>query len=197
MRSVMKSLANRYGEDKPFKDDDLINEIVSLTYSEVDDFFKTHVEGNTPIDYLKYLSKVGLTLGETLSPVPGGILFQSPQLPFFEMMENELGVNQYVVSGLNSTLEKIGVKTGDVFLGLDGKMLPEIKKENLEEISSVLNDTFMWDADKEFSISIKRNEEALTLSGKVGTPSALLKGVIEDSNASNEAISLRNFWMLK
>ena len=40
----MQNLAKKYGEEKPFKDDKLINEIVEMTYPKVNDFFKNHVE---------------------------------------------------------------------------------------------------------------------------------------------------------
>ena len=59
----------------------------------------------------------------------------------------------------------MGLKVGDIFLGLDGKMLPEIKKENASQINEVFAPSFMWDNDKEFTITIERNNEIITLSG--------------------------------
>lgn len=193
---VMQNLAQRYGTEKPFQDDALIDEIVAMTYPEVGEFFKTHVKGNTPIDYMDYFSKVGLTMGETEVPLPS-ILFKDNQSPFFAPQPNASGVVQYVVTDLNTTIEAMGVQVGDLFLGLDGKMLPEIKKENAEGINAVFTPSFMWDDQKEFSITVQRGEEQLTLRGVTGTPSAKANGVVEDPTATEAAVTLRHAWLKK
>ena len=193
---VMQNLAQRYGTEKPFQDDALIDEIVAMTYPEVADFFKTHVEGNNPIDYMDYFSKVGLTMGETEVPLPS-ILFKDNQSPFFTPQPNASGVVQYVVTDLNTTIEAMGVQVGDLFLGLDGKMLPEIKQENAEGINAVFTPSFMWDDQKEFSITVQRGEEQLTLRGVTGTPSAKANGVVEDPTADEAAVALRQAWLKK
>jgi len=35
----------------------------------------------------------------------------------------------------------------------------------------------------------------LTLSGNVGTPSAIISGIVEDPTASEEALGLREAWL--
>jgi hypothetical protein len=89
----------------------------------------------------------------------------------------------------------MGVKKGDIFLGLDGKMIPEIKQENINEINAIFTSSFMWDNQTEFSITIKRDDEIMTFNGITGSPSAIVSGVINDPNATQKAISLRNSWM--
>jgi predicted metalloprotease with PDZ domain len=64
MLSLMKELSEKYGKDKPFQDDLLIDEITSMTYPSIGAFLKTHVEGTTPITYQEYFDKVGLVLEE-------------------------------------------------------------------------------------------------------------------------------------
>ena len=191
---VMQNLAQRYGTDKPFKDNALIDEIVVMTYPEVKTFFETHVEGTTPIEYMDYFTKVGLTMGETDIPLPS-ILFKNSQSPIFAPQPNANGVVQYVVNGLNTTIEAMGVQVGDVFLGLDGKMLPEIKQENAEAINAVFTPSFMWDDEKEFTLTIVRGGEQLTLSGVNGSPSVKANGIVEDPNASEAAKTLRQAWL--
>ena len=89
----------------------------------------------------------------------------------------------------------MGVKIGDIFLGLDGKMLPEIKKENASQINEVFAPSFMWDNDKEFTITIERNNEIITLSGITGSAKAKVTGIVEDINADDYSIKLRNSWL--
>ena len=62
--SLMKELSLKYGENKPFEDDTIINEITEMTYPSVGMFFKNYVEGNTPIPYDKIFDKVGLKLNK-------------------------------------------------------------------------------------------------------------------------------------
>ncbi len=49
--SVMQVLAKKYGVDTPFRDNQLFDEIVAMTYPEVGDFIQTYVQGETPIPY--------------------------------------------------------------------------------------------------------------------------------------------------
>ena len=93
--------------------------------------------------------KVGLTMGDTEVPLPS-ILFKDNKSPFFIPNPDENGKVRYIVDGLNSSIEKMGLKVGDIFLGLDGKMLPEIKKENASQINEVFAPSFMWDNDKNY-----------------------------------------------
>ncbi len=191
---VMKNLAQRYGKDKPFQDADLIDEIVAMTYPEVGNFFKTHVEGTTPIHYNDYLSKVGLTEGETQMKLPA-VIFKDAQTPVFTAQYSEDNVRLFVISGLNSSLEAMGVQPGDVMLGLDGQMFPEINQENSTAINAIFNSSFMWDATKEFTLTVARDGETLNLSGKVGAPSMTVSGIVEDAEASEAAVTLRKAWL--
>lgn len=70
MLSLMKELSLKYGKNKPFVDDSIIDEISEMTYPSVGNFLKTHVEGTTPINYQDFFDKVGLKiLGWFLKPV--------------------------------------------------------------------------------------------------------------------------------
>jgi len=60
--SVMKELSLTYGKNKPFKDDEIISEIVEMTYPSIEEFLKTHVIGNTPINYDILFDKAGLAM---------------------------------------------------------------------------------------------------------------------------------------
>ena len=62
--SLMKELSLKYGENRPFEDDFIINEITQMTYPSIGDFFTNYIEGNTPIPYGEIFSKVGLELNK-------------------------------------------------------------------------------------------------------------------------------------
>ena len=191
---VMKNLAKKYGKEKPFDDEALIAEIVAMTYPEVGDFFDTHVTGTTPVDYATYFSKVGLIEGEVASPLRSIIFADATQL-FFSPQPNEEGVVQFVVNQLNASIEAMGMQVGDVLLGMEGERFPEINQENSGKINTLLTPTLGWDADKVVRFTVKREGEELELSGKVGTPTAIVKGLVEDPNASESTVELRKAWL--
>ena len=64
--SLMKELSLKFGKNMPFKDDQLIEEIVEMTYPSIGEFFETHVIGTTPIDYSVFFDKVGLEFLEKI-----------------------------------------------------------------------------------------------------------------------------------
>ena len=69
MLSLMKELSLKYGKNKPFEDDTIIEEITAMTYPSIGNFLKTHVEGFTPINYQEFFDKVGLRIvGWNLKP---------------------------------------------------------------------------------------------------------------------------------
>lgn len=68
--SLIKELNKKYGENTPFKDDNLIIDITEMTYPSIGNFLQSHVVGNTPINYQEYFDKVGLILkGDSLKEV--------------------------------------------------------------------------------------------------------------------------------
>jgi predicted metalloprotease with PDZ domain len=62
--SVMKELSLKYGKDKPFEDDSIIDEITEMTYPSVGLFLKNYVEGISPVPYDEIFDKVGLSLSK-------------------------------------------------------------------------------------------------------------------------------------
>lgn len=62
--SVMKELSEKYGKEKPFEDDSILDEIAEMTYPSVGLFLKKYVEGNTPIPYDEIFGNIGLKLSK-------------------------------------------------------------------------------------------------------------------------------------
>ena len=193
---VMQNLAQRYGKDKPFKDEELIAEIVALTYPVVGAFFETHVQGTTPIDYNVYFEKVGLISGQVEVPLRS-ILFAGNNQLFFASEPNEAGVLQFAVKALNPSLEAMGIQVGDLVLGIEGELFPEINQENGAKINEMLTQTLGWEADQEVSFTLSRNGETLVVRGKVGNPTTIGEGLLEEPDASDAAVALRNAWLFE
>jgi predicted metalloprotease with PDZ domain len=63
---LMKSLANKYGPEKPFIDDSLFSEIARLTHPKIMDFFMQYVNGKTDLPYKEYFEKIGWTFHDSI-----------------------------------------------------------------------------------------------------------------------------------
>ena len=193
---VMKNLSQKYGKEKPFKDEELINEIVAMTYPEVGTFFTNHVIGTKPINYNEYFNKVGLIDGEVESPLRSILFADSAQL-FFSPQANLSGTLQFVVNQLNVSIEAMGVKVGDVLLGIEDDLFPEINQKNSGKINAIFNPTLGWKADKNISFTVKRDAKTLILSGKVGNLTTVSKGLVENNEADAAATKLRQAWLFE
>ncbi|MBI3258224.1 MAG: hypothetical protein HYZ54_01895, partial [Ignavibacteriae bacterium] len=56
---LVNLLSKRFGEDKPFKDDELFDVIYSSTYPEIKPFFDSLIIGSVPLPLEEYMSKIG------------------------------------------------------------------------------------------------------------------------------------------
>lgn len=183
---LIKKLANTYGSEIPFKDDQLISTIGKMSYPEVTEFLKNHVEGNAPIDYESYLKKAGITYGVTEIP---SSYFIYEQEPFIQGSE---ATNEVIFSSgvpLNSFLKNIGIKGGDVLLKIDEK------KYNLKNIYDLFSDSNKWEIGNTIKFTIKRDQEILTLSSNVIAPIVEKRILEQNPNATEAQIRVLKKWI--
>jgi predicted metalloprotease with PDZ domain len=194
--SVMQALAKKYGVDTPFRDNQLFDEIVAMTYPEVDDFIQTYVQGETPIPYNIFLEKAGLGISSVDEEMQSILLFDS-RTPSIETELNEAGGIDLIVKGLNNRLAEIGFLKGDVIRVFNGTDLSEISKENMDMVNNLFNMSFSWMPEQEVSFEVDRKgKQRVVLSGKVGVAFAEAKGIVAKQNAKPAQIALRNSWLL-
>ena len=63
VQDLVAGLLNKYGKDKPFKDDELFNEIIEMTgYPKIGDFIDHYIVGNQELPLKENLLKVGFDL---------------------------------------------------------------------------------------------------------------------------------------
>lgn len=120
-RDMIRKLSQRFGENKPFKDDKLIDELVTITgYPEVKDFYNKYIAGNQPTPYMQYLNMVGVEAKKQ----------ETPPLFWFIKDPNQTGYNDknntFVFdesSALSPFSKSIGFKITDEIVSLDGKTI--------------------------------------------------------------------------
>jgi predicted metalloprotease with PDZ domain len=186
MISLMRTLSEKYGEDRPFEDDALFDEITEMTYPEIGEFLQTHVVGTTPINYDDYFNRVGLTLGEVETDVT--IFFQDQQTPYVNV-DQSTGQFYFMDTTMNSTLNNLGVQPGDIIKTVNGEEL------NLQNAQNLISQSFQWSPDTDLSMVLIRDGEEVEVSGKVGSPTTLRPRLTPMENASEEQIELRNQWL--
>lgn len=183
---LMKTLTKRFGSTSPFSDDTFIETVAALSYPEVGNFLRDHVQNNGAINYTEYFYLVGLEFAETKTNTA---LLASQDIQYIR--GNEEGEIVFVNGELNSTLQDLGVLGGDVLVSFN-------KKEyNLSTARGLIIATNGLAEGDTVTLTVKRNGETVNLSGKYSTPSYLANKLGESPYATEEQKALRAAWLNK
>ncbi|WP_419213744.1 peptidase M61 [Maribacter sp. X9] len=184
---LMKELSKKYGNHKPFDDDDLFKEIVVMTYPEVDAFFKEYVEGDTPIDYEYFLEKVGLGAVEVEEQTG---YFLDGQIPYIDVaVEKDSAIFIREGINLNSFFTDLKLKGGDVIKKINDNEI------TVETLRPIIGESFGWTAETKIQIEVERNGEIITVEGPVGLPTKMVKKIVPLKNVEQKKVSLREAWL--
>nr|WP_246849053.1 peptidase M61 [Aquimarina sp. U1-2] len=158
---LIKNLSTRFGQNTPFKDDELIAVIEEVSYPEVSNFLKAHVIGNQPIDYNFYLDKVGVALD---SKEVASSYFIHEQQPFVKGLESSNQIVFVTTIPLNSFLKNIGVKGGDILSSINDKAY------TIKNIYDLFGDSNAWKVGDKITFRVKRNGKEITLQSTIVKP---------------------------
>lgn len=126
LQELMADLSKTYGKNRSFKDDELFDQIVKLTYPEIGEFFKNHVEGSKPLPVKEMLKLVGIGYG-TISLEKnisiGGVSIGLNNATGKLMLVNTAAMDDFG--------RMMGYEEYDQLLKFDGK---KITAQNVEEI---------------------------------------------------------------
>ena len=182
---LMKELSNEYGMDKPFKDDELFDKIVTLTYPEVKTFIEKHIKGGEPIDYNTFFEKVGLESSTVLEPT---MFFIHGQIPFIDVNPQTKAIFVRNTT-INSSMNALGLQSGDIIKEVNGTEF------TLESIQNVIMQSMAWQADSEINLTVERDGEELELHGTLGTPVIESGKIQETKDATQVQKDLRHSWL--
>ncbi|OZV68648.1 M61 family metallopeptidase [Winogradskyella aurantia] len=187
MLSLMKELSTKYGKNKPFEDDKLIAEITRMTYPSVGDFLKTHVEGDVPINYNEFFEMVGLKMGE--SEVETNFIFAGGQNIIFDGDQAKGTIFFSPMALKNSFWASQGIQAGDVIKKVNGQEL------TLQNAQQVIGGMFMWKEGQDITMELERDGEPVAIEATLTKPMATSETLIENPEATQEQITLRNAWL--
>jgi len=185
LHNLKHDLSLKYGPTNYFKDDELFDEITKLTFPEVRSFFAKYVEGNESLPYENFFGIVGVKFipkREITTFTMGGVSIR----PDEQGKPLVAGVGR-----INEFGKKMGYKTGDVLLSLNG-----------EELSAMnfltLTNKFLDNAKEGDTVTVKVNRkgEEITLSAPAAKITKTEEYVLElDNTATAEQLKLRNAWL--
>lgn len=184
--SLMKELSNKYGNNKPFEDDKLIDEITAMTYPSVGEFLKTHVVGTTPIHYEDFFKKLGLELTEskvkTNFILNGGDLIVSGNQQFGTIFFNDSVKD-------NSFWNDLGVQPSDIIKSIDGTEM------TMQNANTILQKVFSWSPGQDIEVRLNRKGEDVVI--KTTTVQSYTNGKILKvvPDATEAQIKLREAWL--
>ena len=184
LRNLMKDLSNKYGKNKPFKDDEIIDEIIKMTNPKVGEFFATHVQGATPIAYSKYFNKVGVKNQTTTEN--STYFIDKKGRPFISVNKDK---KIFFTKKTNSGLTNLGVKAGDILESVNGE------KVSLENIRPIIGKTMQWKTGDTINLEVTRDGKFLKLDGNYVQPTSEATSLTIDNAANETQNKLRNSWL--
>ncbi|WP_440068925.1 M61 family metallopeptidase [Tenacibaculum discolor] len=184
--SLMKELSLKYGKNKPFEDDKLIEEITEMTYPSIGAFLNTHVVEGTPINYNEFFAKAGLVLNESKVKTnyiqnDGAMIVRADQatktIRFSEAVKD------------NSFWAENGAQPNDVIKEVDGVA---VTKKSANQIFTKM---FMWQPGNEVEVKLERDGKEVII--KTTLTQSYTKGTSlkDDPNATQKQKELRKAWL--
>lgn len=183
---LMKKLNAKYGKDKPFDDDQLISDIVELTYPEIQDFFDTYITGTTPIPYNEFFAKAGLEEKEVMSEVG---YFLKGQNPYITANQETMQIMFRNNIELNTFHKALGIQGGDTIKSINGT------EYNIKNVYDLITASNKWKEGDPITMTVIRDGEEITLEGKITKPMDTEMKMVEIQNADSEQMELRNSWL--
>ncbi|PQJ80816.1 M61 family metallopeptidase [Polaribacter porphyrae] len=185
VRNLMKDLSDKFGRNIPFKDDEILAQIVEMTYPSIGTFFDKHLTGNVAINYDALLQKVGVV--KKIETVDTGYFLDSNRQIFLSANRKQ---EIFFTKRKNTALAALGVKSGDVLKSVNGQEV------NLKNIRNFIGQSMQWKAGDKISFEVLRNGEKLKLEGDfMKGKTEVEKLVIEDLPDTNPKKKLRDAWL--
>ncbi|MDQ0064478.1 M61 family metallopeptidase [Chryseobacterium lathyri] len=190
-RDMIRKLSQRFGENKPFKDDKLIDELVTVTgYPQVKDFYNKYIAGNQPTPYIEYLNMVGVEAKKQ----------DTPPLFWFIKDPNQTGYNDknntFVFdesSALSPFAKSVGFKITDEIVALDGKTI------DIQKMQEFIGYTKTIKEGQDVTVTILRKNGSKTdkmdLKGKAILDKMTIETLQYKANPTPAEQKLQNQWL--
>ncbi|MBP2615319.1 PDZ domain-containing protein [Chryseobacterium jejuense] len=190
-RDMIRKLSQRFGENKPFKDDKLIDELVTVTgYPQVKDFYNKYIAGSQPTPYAEYLKMVGVEVHKQETP-PIFWFIKDPNQTGYDDKNKALAFDEN--SALSPFAKSIGFKITDQILALDGKTI------DIQKIQELIGYTKTIKEGQDVTVTVLRDnagkKEKITLKGKAILDKLSMETLQFKANPAPEELKLQTQWL--
>lgn len=190
-RDMIRKLSQRFGENKPFKDDKLIDELVAVTgYPQVRDFYNKYIAGSQPTPYAQYLNMVGVELKKQETP-PIFWFIKDPNQTGYDEKTNTFVFDES--SALSPFAKSIGFKITDKILALDGKTI------NIQNVQDFINYSKTIKEGQNVTVTVLRDNggksEKIDLKGKAVLDKMTIETLQFKANSTPEEKKLQDQWL--
>jgi predicted metalloprotease with PDZ domain len=190
-RDMIRKLSQRFGENKPFKDDKLIDELVAVTgYPQVKDFYNKYIAGSQPTPYIEYLNQVGVEAKKQETP-PIFWFIKDPQQTGYDDKDNAFVFDES--SALSPFSKSIGFKITDKIVALDGKTI------NIQNIQEFIGYAKTVKEGQNVTVTVLRKNgdktDKIDLKGKAVLDKMTVETLAFKANPTPAEQKLQNQWL--
>lgn len=178
LRELIIELAKKYGAKKSFSESGFFNELVNITFPEINDFINSYIDGTDQLPVQEYFQKIGIDYIEnagydsTRTALSFGIGFKD---------------GKFVVTNVEKS-ENVQIKSGDQLYKFEGT---ELTMQNAQQILAPLAKLKVGES---FNISILSDgeEKEVTVTMQPRKVRHLFK---VNENPTKDQLALREAWM--
>ncbi|MBS1538104.1 MAG: hypothetical protein JST20_10200 [Bacteroidetes bacterium] len=179
---LVTMLSKRFGEDKPFKDDELFDVIYASTYPEIKQFFDSLIIGSAPLPLDEYMSKIGLEY----SPMK---TVKAYNFGKFKINIDTITFRPVVIEADSTNL--LQLQTGDIIRSVNGTKILINNDDDDNEIL-IWSKVMLPKDSTEVTITVLRNNKDITLSAIPISSERKERFYLKESpDATSEQIALR------
>ncbi len=125
MQNLAANLGKKFGKSKPFQDEQLFDEITTLTYPEIGEFLKRYVGGPEKLPLKETLDLVGVNFLPEVSNFESSLGFEQNAITIAQV-ENKPKLAIGNAEGLNDQGRALGFKSGDILTKINGETNPDL-----------------------------------------------------------------------
>ena len=173
LKSAIQKLAQKYGPNKPFKDDDLFQDLVSITHPDVQTFINEYIIGSQPLPFPQMLA----TIGYEYIPIESKVTYNIGQKLGLKFDDSS---KQFVFTEVSNNA--LLIKNNDALVSVENVPVTE---ENLNEI---WDKYFQYNFNlPDLTLTVLRDGEKVILQGKLYKGRTDVKNYLAPMDAISKA----------
>ncbi|NTV46000.1 MAG: PDZ domain-containing protein, partial [Chlorobiales bacterium] len=179
MDNLVLSFNERYGKTgKSFPDDSLVTIISRMSGIDITECYTKFIIGTEPLPLNDYFSKAGLVMRRVSA--------SKPDIGYI-VLPDSTGQFSIEYVGKGSAAEKIGLKEGDVVVGIN-----DVTSESSAAFLQNLVEPELLNGSDTVTFSVLRKGKTLSLSGKVPIKKRSINQILFDPNATEPQKAIRS-----